>query len=247
MANGAHARLQREYFDDADEPRFRWQTAHPILSRREAELAAHVQVRAGERLLEIGCGEGANLHHLAPAGAIRFGLDFSPARAAFAHRATAAHTVTADAGRLPFAGGSFDAVLIRDLLHHVPDDPAVLAEACRVLRPGGRLTLIEPNRASPLVLAQAALIPAERGVLRSSAARLRALLTGAGLRVVHQATAHALPLERVLLHPALGAPRLGALPGVARAFSAADALARRLVPRRSWMYLVFDAVRPERS
>jgi ubiquinone/menaquinone biosynthesis C-methylase UbiE len=245
MADGAQSRLQREYFDDADEAHFRWQVAHPIQARREAELAGCVQVRRGERLLEIGCGEGANLHHLQATGAHRFGLDFSAARAAFARRATDAHTVTADAGRLPFAEGSFDAVLIRDLLHHVPDAAAVLAEARRVLRPGGRLTLIEPNRRSLLVLAQAALIRAERGVLRSSAARLRALVAAAGLRVVHQATAQPFPIERVLLHPDLGAPRLASLPGLARALAAADALARRLLPARSWMYLVFDAVRPE--
>lgn len=243
----AHDRLQRDYWSDADEPRFRWQTGNPILAAREAELAAFVRVGRGDRLLEIGCGEGANLHHLRASGARFFGVDFSRARAAFARRAVHAETVAADATALPFADGSFDAVLIRDLLHHVKDGRAVLAEARRVLRPGGRLTLVEPNRNSPLVLAQAAVIPAERGVLRSTAARLRALIESAGLAVTREAHAHPFPLERVLLHPDLGAPSLAALPGVARAFAAADALARRLLPSRAWMYLLFEAIRPEKA
>ncbi|MGZ3438928.1 MAG: class I SAM-dependent methyltransferase, partial [Polyangia bacterium] len=72
-----------------------------MLAVREAALARRVEVRAGERLLEIGCGEGANLHHLRDAGALRFGVDYSGAKTAFARRATNAHTVTADATRLP--------------------------------------------------------------------------------------------------------------------------------------------------
>jgi hypothetical protein len=47
----------------------------------------------------------------------------------------------------------------------------------------------------------------------------------------------------VLLHPALGGARLGALAPVARALDALDALAGRVVPRRAWLYLVFQAVR----
>lgn len=234
---------QRSYWQSADEARFRWQTRNPVQARREAELARQVNLGAGERLLEMGCGEGANLHHLRGAGAMRVGIDYSGARAAFARRATGAHIAAADATRLPFGDGSFDRVLIRDVLHHVPAAAAVLAEAQRVLKPGGRLILVEPNRNSPLIWLQAALIPAERGVLRSSAARLRALLAGAGFAVVRHASEQPFPLGRVLLHPNLGIPSLAQHPLAVRAFAAADAIARRLLPARSWMYLVFEAVR----
>jgi ubiquinone/menaquinone biosynthesis C-methylase UbiE len=240
----AFEQLQRKYWHSADAVRFHWQTQNPVLARRESELLRRVEVGRGERLLEIGCGEGANLHHLRGAGARFFGVDFSRERAAFARRATDAHTATADATRLPFGDGSFDAVLIRDVLHHVGEIDAVLAEARRVLRPGGRLTLVEPNRHSPLIWLQAALVPAERGVLRSSAPRLTSLLRGAGFRVERQSSEQPLPLERVLLHPSLGAPSLASLPLVAGALGAVDALARRLLPTRAWMYLVFEAVRP---
>jgi hypothetical protein len=116
-----------------------------------------------------------------------------------------------------------------------------------VLRPGGRLLLVEPNERSLLVLIQALVIPAERGVLRSTAARLRRLLEDAGLRIERHTTEHPFPVERVLLHPTLGAPSLARSSLVARALGAVDALARHLLPARTWMYLVFEAIRPENS
>lgn len=240
----AFEKVQRSYWRSADEIRYAWQTRNPVLAPREAELTRRVLVRAGERLLEIGCGEGANLHHLREAGAVRFGVDYSGARTAFARRATDAHTVTADATRLPFVDGAFDAVLIRDVLHHIGDVDGVLAEARRVLKPGGRLTLLEPNRASPFILMQAALIPAERGVLRSTAPALERTLVRAGFRVVARTHEHPFPIERVLLHPSFGLPSLGHHPLVSRALKAADAVARRLLPERVWMYLVFEATVP---
>ncbi len=244
MMGRAFDKVQRSYWRSADEIRYAWQTRNPVLAPREAELARRVLVRAGERLLEIGCGEGANLHHLREAGALRFGVDYSRARTAFARRATDAHTVTADATRLPFVDGAFDAVLIRDVLHHIGDVGGVLAEARRVLRPGGRLTLLEPNRASPFILMQAALIPAERGVLRSTPDALAAVLTRAGFHIVGRGHEHPFPIERVLLHPSFGLPALGHHPLVSRALAAADAVARRLLPERVWMYLVFEATVP---
>lgn len=241
LGRSTFEKLQRSYWRSADETRFDWQTRNPVLAPREAELARRANVRAGERLLEIGCGEGANLHHLKAEGAIRFGVDYSGAKTAFARRATDAHTVTADATRLPFADGAFDALLIRDVLHHIRDVDGVLAEARRVLRAGGRLTLLEPNRASPLILLQAALIPAERGVLRSTTAALSATLARAGFTVTASGHEQPFPIERVLLHPSFGLPSLGESPLVARTLAAADRIARRLIPERAWMYLVFEA------
>lgn len=52
--------------------------------------------------------------------------------------------VAADAGRLPFGGGSFDAVVCLDLVHHLARPRDFFAEAARVLRPGGRIAAVEP-------------------------------------------------------------------------------------------------------
>src|SRR5262249_58013364 len=86
----------------------------------------------------------------------------------FARDRLKAATAVADGALLPFCGGSFDAVFVRDVLHHVPDRSAVLNEAVRILKPGGRLTLIEPNRRNPLIAFMAVAIPEERRQLAST-------------------------------------------------------------------------------
>lgn len=57
---------------------------------------------------------------------------------------TASGTVSVSAGRLPFAGASFDRLVLADLLEYVRDEKAALAEARRVLADGGRLTVLAP-------------------------------------------------------------------------------------------------------
>ena len=234
---------QRRYFRDADGAHFRFQTGGGPVADAEARLLAAVTVEPGERLLEVGCGEGGNLHHLAGRGARRFGVDFSLAKARFAQQATAAPCAAADATRLPFRDGVFDAVLIRDLLHHLPDRLAALREARRVLRPGGRLTLIEPNRYSPLILAQATLLPAERGVLASHGPRLVGEVAAAGFVGLGLEAAQPLPLSRLLCHPMLPLAGLAGHPAFARLIGAVE---ERLavLPTWSWMYLVVHGEKP---
>ena len=74
-------------------------------------------------------------------------------------RARGLAAVRGDAGRLPVADTAVDAVLIVDALHHLPDRDAALAEARRVLRPGGVLVVREFD---PGTLCGGALVAAER-------------------------------------------------------------------------------------
>jgi SAM-dependent methyltransferase len=195
----------------------------------------------------VGCGEGGNLFHLRrQAPRIHsFGVDFSVAKATFAHRTTRAPTAVADATSLPFKDGSFDAVLIRDLLHHLPDRLAALKQAYRVLRPGGHLLLIEPNRRSPLVLLQAALVKAERGLFSSTRERLRNELRSSGFELQKEEAQQPLPIGRLLLHPHFGATGLARYEVVRRSLLRFDRCAERLIPMRHWLYLILLARRPE--
>ena len=105
---------------------------------------------AAPRLLDIGCGTGANLPVLCaavgPKGSVT-GLDFSPHALEFAraqiHLANL-HLTQGDAQRLPIETASCDIVTMLDVLEHLPDDARALSEVHRVLRPGGALILSVP-------------------------------------------------------------------------------------------------------
>lgn len=99
-------------------------------------------VRAGPDIavLDMCCGQGNVAAGIVKAGARVTGLDFSPAMLEMARSAVPeAQFVEGDAMSLNFDDETFDAVTIGFGMPHVPAPPKVLAEARRVLRPGGRL------------------------------------------------------------------------------------------------------------
>jgi SAM-dependent methyltransferase len=232
------ASRQWDYFESADEAKFRWQTTCPVIASTEQQL---VSVAAGEgRLLEIGCGEGGNLFHLGPRKGMTVGLDYSLAKTAFASDAIPwASFVCADAVNLPFRGGVFDRVLCRDVLHHVHgrlQDEAV-SELFRVCRAGGEVVVIEPNGRNPLIALFALLVPAERGVFRSTPARVASLVRSVAPRIIVE-MAQPLPVARALLHYRFGAPGLGRLRVIPSVLGAIDAVLRRLMPCALWAYIM---------
>jgi len=92
---------------------------------------------ADERILDIGCGDGQLTLRIAAAGAKVTGVDSSP-RMVAAARERGVHAEEAKAEKLPFQEGGFDAVFSNAALHWVRDHDAMLGEAHRVLKPGGR-------------------------------------------------------------------------------------------------------------
>lgn len=92
--------------------------------------------RAGERILDLGCGDGALTAVIANAGADVVGCDADPSMLEAA-AARGLQTVAADMRSLPFHG-EFDAVFSNAALHWVRDQEAVLRGIHKALRPGGR-------------------------------------------------------------------------------------------------------------
>jgi trans-aconitate methyltransferase len=90
----------------------------------------------GERILDLGCGDGALTAKLAALGCHVVGVDSSPAQVAAATRLGLDARVM-DAQALAFAA-EFDAVFTNAVLHWIPDADAVIAGVRRALRPGGR-------------------------------------------------------------------------------------------------------------
>jgi SAM-dependent methyltransferase len=121
-----------------------------------AFLQEALMPRAGERVLDVGCGAGTAeliLSALQPGGVHFVGVDLLHQRLRDARRAmrdqdVAAELATADASRLPFAAETFDAAFAVAVLQHVPRPRAVIDHLRRVLRPGGRLVLAEPDNAA---------------------------------------------------------------------------------------------------
>ena len=101
------------------------------------------------RVLDIGTGTGRLLELLAPLVSAGLGVDASRAMLALARARLArpgfSHCAVrlADMYRLPLPDGGFDLVLMHMVLHHAEDPAAALAEAARVLRPGGRLVVVD--------------------------------------------------------------------------------------------------------
>lgn len=109
----------------------------------------------GLRVLDLASGAGAHALGLATAGARVVATELSLSGLQSLARAAAGHRqpprgVLCDARRLPFADASFDLVTGENFLMYVTAD-AVFAECSRVLRPGGRLVLLEPTAHHPLL------------------------------------------------------------------------------------------------
>ena len=98
-----------------------------------------VEAGPGVRLLDVASGPGYVVAAAAQRGAIATGVDFSaPMVAEAARRYSKMNFRRGDAEALPFADDSFDAVTMNFGLLHLGDPDKALAEACRVLRSGGR-------------------------------------------------------------------------------------------------------------
>jgi demethylmenaquinone methyltransferase/2-methoxy-6-polyprenyl-1,4-benzoquinol methylase len=100
-----------------------------------------LELVAGARVVDLACGTGDLCRTLDDAGYRPIGVDFSAGMLAAAR--TAAPLVRADAMRLPFADDALDGLTCGFALRNFVDLAAVLAECARVLRPGGRIALID--------------------------------------------------------------------------------------------------------
>jgi SAM-dependent methyltransferase len=236
---------QERQFGTADAAHFEWQVAGAGFAPLEAALLAPVAAAVAAPYLEVGCGEGANFVHVGGTG-LRLGVDRFPAKVRFAAaRVPGVAFAAADAEALPLGAGTVRTVLVRDCLHHVRAPERVLAEAVRVLAPGGRLFVIEPNGRNPLIAVQARVMAAERGLAASRRETLERWLGALPLEDLRLEMRQALPLRRLLLHHRMGLPRLGRVALAARALDGLEALLARALPQERWSYMVFSGRRAE--
>lgn len=209
-AGGTVSRVEAEYFDrlirgqgefDPFAPRG-WRT----LAERFAQMVPNQSARW---LLDVGCGTGQSRGVYADRAARYCGIDLSfEALSRARGKSPSARWSQADAGRLPFADGAFDVVAFSSVLHHIPDFGPALAEARRVLAPGGSVFAFDPNLRHPaMALFRSPRSPLylSEGVSPNEAplapARLRRAFEAAGFVRIRQRCQSGIPYREV-------APRL---------------------------------------
>jgi demethylmenaquinone methyltransferase/2-methoxy-6-polyprenyl-1,4-benzoquinol methylase len=139
----------------------------------------------GRRLADIGGGTGNYSRALRDEGWVPVVVDREPAMLAQA-AAKGLETIAGDAQRLPLADASVDAAMLVSMLHHVEDPPAALAEARRILRPGGRLALMVFTREDLADLWLSDYFPSTRAWMTEShptLGELLAMLPGGARRI----------------------------------------------------------------
>lgn len=132
------------------EPSYVWRAGQA--RRLKMIFDAAPQLASGAaRVLEVGCGLGVYVEQLRAFTPAVFGLEYDFERAVEAGRRNPPSLVVCAAGEhLPYPDNSFDTVLSNEVVEHVQDDRAAVAEMVRVARPGGRIIVFCPNRWYPV-------------------------------------------------------------------------------------------------
>lgn len=184
-----------------------------------------LDLRPGLRALDMGCGDGRHTAELVARGVDVVALDHDPACVDTTRRKVeevrgwfdapgSATVLRGDAYELPFEDDAFDLVVAAEVLEHLHDDEAAMAELLRVLRPDGTLVVTVP-RFGPEVVCwglSRAYHEVEGGHVRIyRRSQLRERLSRAGAEIVDRHHAHALHAPYWWLKCAVGVDRDRAL------------------------------------
>lgn len=135
---------------------------HRAFSAELRKMVAEAWPAGARQVLDVACGDGAYsawLAEIAPADAMVWAIDVSPdwlrvAKQSAARSGAGGHVIAlaGDALRLPFDNRSLDFIWCAQSLYSLPDTTAVLRELRRVLRPGGRLAVLEDDTLHQVLL-----------------------------------------------------------------------------------------------
>ncbi|HVW41222.1 MAG TPA: class I SAM-dependent methyltransferase [Amycolatopsis sp.] len=135
---------------DAEAPRYDETRGGEARARAAADAIERMLPAATRGVLDVACGTGIVTARLVRPGRTVYGTDRSHGMLAVAARRLPGRVVRGDATALPFRAGSLDAVVMIWLLHLLPETGPAIAEAARVLRPGGVLvTTVDKNAGVP--------------------------------------------------------------------------------------------------
>jgi len=144
--------------------------------KKQRIIRERMHADPGERILEVGCGDGTHAEAYAEAFDY-FGVDLSPTLVERTQaRIDEGYVLQMDATDLRFRDDSFRSVVGTAILHHLPDARAALSEWLRVTEPGGSVTLMEPNYCFPKDFLSAHLVAEEQHKTQMAPWRVRETL-----------------------------------------------------------------------
>jgi len=229
---------------DLSNKKFSWRTENSYIRVIEKKLLKQVfDDFQGDRILEVGCGEGTNLFHLKKYFNDITGLDILEEGLQLAsEKLPQVKFLNCGAKKLPFNDEVFDIVFIRDVLHHLAgynEKIMALKEMRRVCREGGRILIIEPNGRNLISFLQMVFQKEERGIKTSTANNIKKLLSESNLNKFKIEYAEPLPTDRLIMHYRFGFPWLGYIP-VSRFFLRLfNLLFKIIIPKRLWSYMIY--------
>jgi SAM-dependent methyltransferase len=127
------------------EPSYVWRSGQ----ERRLQLIRRYITLEDAWILDVGCGLGTYMKRFLDFTPHAYGMDISVKRLQEAKAKGLANVVAAVGETLPFADGSFDVIVFNEVIEHVADDRQSIADAVRVLRPGGHVVIYAPNRLYP--------------------------------------------------------------------------------------------------
>jgi len=167
-----------------------YRSLEPVLRKNFARRIQRIpRPAAGARLLDIGAAYGFAVSEAQRLGWHASGIEVSSSAAAAAEESAPGSIVVANALCAPFASASFDAITLWDVIEHLAEPHAAVAEVARLLRPGGRLVLTTGDVGSAVARISGSrwhLYTIPEHLFFHTRRSLRVLLEAHGFRIVSQ-------------------------------------------------------------
>lgn len=232
---------QETYFKKADAERFTWLTENKCIVKMEKHLLEYIKTDGCQRILEVGCAEGANIHNCGVDERKFVGMDLYCEKLEFA----ASHLqntkfVCADAAHIPFRDNSFDLVFCKDVLHHVENRGRVFEEMIRVCKLQKKVVIIEANGRNIFWKFFGRIVRAEEGVVENTPREFQRLLLEEYGHNFSEITIDffSMPMFlRLLLHYKFGLRNIGNT-GCFLFFFNMTKFLKRFSLKQSWPYII---------